>query len=66
LQLAHHPWQLAQAQTRFTGFEAKLWQHRPLQALYPMVYLDAMMVKCRDNGHLINKAVSVHPRHSLP
>ena len=37
--------------------EAKAWQNRPLDALYPIVYLDALMVKCRDNGHVINKAV---------
>ena len=37
--------------------EAKAWQNRSLDALYPIVYLDALMVKCRDNGHVINKAV---------
>jgi putative transposase len=37
--------------------EAKAWQNRPLEALYPIVYLDALMVKGRDNGHIINKAV---------
>lgn len=37
--------------------EAKAWQSRPLDGLYPIVYMDALMVKCRDNGHVINKAV---------
>lgn len=37
--------------------EAKAWQNRPLEALYPIVYLGALMVKGRDNGHIINKAV---------
>jgi len=37
--------------------EAKAWQNRSLDALYPIVYMDALMVKCRDNGHVINKAV---------
>jgi putative transposase len=27
--------------------EAKLWQGRPLEELYPMMYLDALMVKVR-------------------
>ncbi|HLE19868.1 MAG TPA: IS256 family transposase [Vicinamibacteria bacterium] len=37
--------------------EVKLWQMRPLDAIYPIVYLDALMVKARDAGHVINKAV---------
>ena len=37
--------------------EAKAWQNRSLDALYPIVYMDTLMVKCRDNGHVINKAV---------
>jgi putative transposase len=37
--------------------EVKIWQNRPLDALYPIVYMDAIRVKCRDNGHIINKAV---------
>ena len=26
--------------------EVKQWQNRPLEELYPIVYLDALMVKC--------------------
>lgn len=37
--------------------EVKIWQNRPLEALYPIVYLDAIRVKVRDTGHVINKAV---------
>ena len=37
--------------------EVKLWQNRPLDALYPIVYMDAVRVKVRDNGHVSNKAV---------
>jgi putative transposase len=37
--------------------EAKLWQNRPLDTLYPIVYLDAIRVKVRDTGHVHNKAV---------
>lgn len=37
--------------------EVKIWQNRPLDTLYPIVYMDAIRVKVRDNGHIINKAV---------
>ena len=37
--------------------EVRIWQARPLDAIYPIVYLDALMVKARDNGHIVNKAV---------
>ena len=30
--------------------EVKHWQNRPLDELYPIVYLDALMVKVRDEG----------------
>ena len=39
--------------------EVKLWQNRPLEELYPIVYLDALMVKVRDEGHIQNKAIYV-------
>jgi len=37
--------------------EVKAWQGRPLDALYPIVYLDALYVKMRDEGHVQNRAV---------
>lgn len=37
--------------------EVKIWQNRPLDPLYPIVYMDAIRVKVRDNGHVLNKAV---------
>ena len=33
------------------------WQNRPLDALYPIVYLDCIVVKVRHSGSVINKAV---------
>src|ERR1700693_5947539 len=39
--------------------EVKAWQSRPLEELYPIVYLDALMVKVRDEGHIQNKAIYV-------
>ena len=35
------------------------WQRRPLDALYPVVYLDAMVVKVKDGGHTRNKAAHI-------
>ncbi len=31
---------------------------RPLEALYPVIYLDAIIVKIRDGGHVRNKALT--------
>src|ERR1700722_16579676 len=39
--------------------EVKNWQNRPLDAVYPIVYLDALVVKIRDAGHVRNKAIYV-------
>lgn len=37
--------------------ELKAWQTRPLEPLYVVVYLDAMVVKIRDKGVVQNKSV---------
>jgi putative transposase len=37
--------------------EVKAWQSRPLDALYPLVYLDARMVKIRIRGKVETRAV---------
>jgi putative transposase len=39
--------------------EAKAWQTRPLEALYPILFLDALMVKMRHEGRVENRAVYV-------
>ncbi len=39
--------------------EVKAWQSRPLEPLYPIVYMDALHVRMRDNGHVQNRAVHV-------
>jgi putative transposase len=39
--------------------EVKAWQGRPLDAVYPIVYLDALVVKIRDTGHVRNRAIYV-------
>lgn len=35
------------------------WQARPLEAVYPLVFLDALRVKIRDEGMVRNKAVHI-------
>jgi putative transposase len=37
--------------------EAKEWQNRPLQPIYPIVFMDAMIVKTRQEGIVKNYAV---------
>jgi len=37
--------------------EVKQWQMRPLDAVYPIVYLDCLVVKSRDSGAIQNKSV---------
>jgi len=37
--------------------EIKTWQNRQLDEVYPIMYLDAIQFKVRDNGHVKNKAI---------
>ncbi len=37
--------------------EVIAWQNRPLDALYPIVYMDCIVVKVRENKRVINKSV---------
>ena len=39
--------------------DAKAWQNRPLERLYPIVYLDALVVKIRDRQAVRNFACYV-------
>jgi putative transposase len=39
--------------------EVAEWQGRPLEAFYPLVFLDALRVKVRDEGTVRNKAIYV-------
>lgn len=34
-------------------------QHRPLEALHPVIYLDRIVVKVRDGGHVGNKVAHI-------
>jgi putative transposase len=37
--------------------ELKAWQNRSLDAVYPIAYLDALVVKVRHEGKIVNKAI---------
>lgn len=37
--------------------EVRAWQTRPLDPLYPILYLDALVVKVKDQGRVSNKAI---------
>lgn len=37
--------------------DVKEWQSRPLEAMYPIIFFDALRVKIRDEGTVKNKAV---------
>ena len=37
--------------------EVRQWQARPLEALYPIIYVDCLMVKVRENQRILNKAL---------
>jgi putative transposase len=39
--------------------EVKAWQARPLEEIYPVMYLDALMVKVRDGHQVRNKAAHI-------
>src|SRR5476649_1919577 len=39
--------------------EVKTWQGRPLYAVYPILYLDALVLKIRETGQVRNKAIYV-------
>jgi putative transposase len=39
--------------------EVKAWQCRPLEEVYPILYMDALRVKVRDGAHVVNKAIHV-------
>ncbi|MGN0575696.1 MAG: IS256 family transposase [Ruminococcus sp.] len=38
---------------------AHAWQNRPLEAMYPIVYLDAIYYKVRDDHKIVNKAAYI-------
>ncbi|ELS04307.1 transposase [Xenococcus sp. PCC 7305] len=43
--------------TEAVEVERKAWQNRTLDEIYPIVFLDALVVKVRHEGRVINKAI---------
>jgi putative transposase len=43
--------------TEAVSEEVRAWQGRPLNEIYPILYLDALMVKVRDGAHVQNRAI---------
>jgi putative transposase len=39
--------------------KVKAWQTRPLEEVYPIMYVDALVVKVRDGAHVRNKAAHI-------
>ena len=39
--------------------EVKAWQSRPLDPVWPVVFLDAIVVKVRDGAHVVNRAAHI-------
>ncbi len=39
--------------------ELRAWQSRPLEGMYPIIYLDAITVKVRTDAHVINRPVYI-------
>jgi putative transposase len=37
--------------------EVRQWQNRPLEDLYPIIYVDCLVIKVRENQRILNKAV---------
>ena len=50
------PWLISQI-TDAVIDEVRAWQSRPLERVYPILYLDCIMVKIRDGAHILNKAI---------
>jgi putative transposase len=39
--------------------EVRAWQARPLDSVYPVLYLDALQVKVKSQGRVVNKAIYI-------
>jgi len=45
--------------TDAVGEEVRAWQSRPLEEIYPIIYLDALVVKIRDGAQVKNRAAHI-------
>ena len=39
--------------------EVKAWQSRPLEPFYPVIFMDALVVKVRDGAHVTNRSAHI-------
>jgi putative transposase len=39
--------------------EISLWRNRPLERVYPIIYIDGFVAKCRLDGHVSNRTVYI-------
>ncbi len=39
--------------------EIREWQNRPLEKIYPFIFMDAIHYKIKDEGKIVNKAAYV-------
>jgi len=39
--------------------EVLAWQTRPLEAFYPVIFMDAIVVRIRDGAHVANRAAHI-------
>src|SRR5260370_40038613 len=42
--------------------EVRQWQTRPLESVYPIVYVDCLVVNVRENQRVLNKALAPFAR----
>lgn len=52
---------LISAVTDAAAEDVRQWQGRPLEAVYPILYLDCLHVKVRDSASVSTKAVYLTP-----
>lgn len=51
------PASMISALTTAVADEMNIWRNRPLENIYPLVYLDVVRVKVRENGTIVDKTV---------
>lgn len=62
LSLQVQPIQQGSALTAMIAAEEEVeWQNRPLDAIYPIIYLDCIVLKVRQDSRVINKSVFLAP-----
>lgn len=66
MQVGHYTHALISNVTEAVEAERKAWQNRSLDAVYPIVFLDALRVKVRHEGRVIVNAPFLQPKVRNP